>query len=340
LFINGAGRPPALHGRELEDAPTTLQEPQQRKHVSFSVYDPGGRHGKVNFEAMSLRPGNIRRIRKAILAYAPPSPYPVVSRALGITMTESAETLQARYYEQSALAYDSMHNASEDHEHNLALQYMDMISNAFGLQTFLDVGAGTGRGICFLRSRGKEVRGIEPVAAMIEQAELNGLPKGLLVQGSGYDLPFEDEAFDAVFACGVLHHVAQPERMVAEMIRVARRAVFLSDANRFGQGSHSARLLKLALYKCGLWRAARYLQTKGKMYTISEGDGLAYSYSVFDSYQQLAVKTKQIWLLPTAAERSTRSSWLHPLLTSTHVLLCGFKGTPGKAGPSLHLKED
>ena len=46
-------------------------------------------------------------------------------------MSESAETLLARYYEQSASAYDDMHNASDDHEHNLALQYalqyMDMI---------------------------------------------------------------------------------------------------------------------------------------------------------------------------------------------------------------------
>lgn len=248
-------------------------------------------------------------------------------------MSESAETLQARYYEQSALAYDGMHNASQDHEHNLALQYIEMISNSFGLQTFLDVGAGTGRGMCFLRDRGKEVRGIEPVAAMIEKAELNGVPKGLLLQGSGYELPFEDGAFDAVFECGVLHHVADPGRMVAEMIRVAKRAIFLSDSNRFGQGSHAARLLKTALYKTGLWRAARFVQTKGKMYTISEGDGLQYSYSVFDSCDQLAARTQQIWLLPTSRDPSNHRSWLHPLLTSTHVLLCAFKEIPGKQRP-------
>jgi ubiquinone/menaquinone biosynthesis C-methylase UbiE len=251
-------------------------------------------------------------------------------------MSESAETLLARYYEQSASAYDSMHNASDDHEHNLALQYIEMISNAFGLQTFLDVGAGTGRGVCFLRDRGKDVRGIEPIAAMIEKAELNGVPPGVLLQGSGYELPFENGAFDAVFECGVLHHVAEPGRMVAEMIRVAKKAIFLSDSNRFGQGSHAARLLKTALYKSGLWRAARFVQTKGKMYTISEGDGLQYSYSVFDSYDQLAAQTQQVWLLPTAGDGSNRRSWLHPLLTSTHVLLCAFKEIPGKLKPSTH----
>lgn len=132
---------------------------------------------------------------------------------------------------------------------------------------------------------------------MIEKAELNGVPLGVLLQGSGYELPFENAAFDAVFECGVLHHVADPARMVAEMIRVAKQAVFLSDSNRFGQGSHAARLVKAALYKSGLWRAARLIQTKGKMYTISEGDGLQYSYSVFDSYDQLAAQTHQVWLL-------------------------------------------
>jgi len=247
-----------------------------------------------------------------------------------ISMTESAETLQAKYYEQTASAYDSMHNAGEDHEHNLALQYIEMISNAFGLQTFLDVGAGTGRGISFFLDRGKEVRGIEPVPAMIEKAEAKGVPKGMLLQGSGYKLPFEDASFDAVFECGVLHHVDDPARMVGEMIRVAKRAIFLSDSNRFGQGSHAARLLKTALYKCGLWRAARYVQTRGKMYIVSKEDGIQYSYSVFDSYQQLAARTQQIWLLPTGGVQSSHSSWLHPLLNSTHVLLCAFKETPGK----------
>jgi ubiquinone/menaquinone biosynthesis C-methylase UbiE len=251
-------------------------------------------------------------------------------------MNESAEILQARYYEEKATAYDGMHNASDDHEHNLALQYIDMIGNAFGMRTFLDVGAGTGRGMCFLRDRGKDVRGIEPVTAMIEKAELNGVPRGSLLQGSGYELPFEDGAFDAVFECGVLHHVAEPSRMVAEMARVAKRAIFLSDSNRFGQGRHAARLLKTALYKTGLWRAARFVQTRGKMYTLSEGDGLAYSYSVFDSYDQLAALTRQIWLLPTAGEPSNRGSWIHPLLTSTHVLLCAFKEMPGKINPPTH----
>lgn len=240
-------------------------------------------------------------------------------------MQESAESLQAAYYARTASGYDEVHNSAEEHEHNVALHYMDMVSQSLGLTSFLDVGAGTGRGMAFLLDRGKQVRGVEPVAAMIEKAEACGIPKGLLIQGSGYELPFKDESFDAVFECGVLHHVAKPADVVGEMMRVARRAVFLSDSNRFGQGRHAARLLKLALYKCGLWPTARFLQTKGKMYTLSEGDGLAYSYSVFDSYDQLAAQSRRIWLFPTNQGTATVRSWIHPLLTSSHVLLCALK---------------
>ena len=57
-----------------------------------------------------------------------------------------------------------------------------------------------------------------------------------------------------------------------------------------------------------------------------------YCYSVFDSYDQLAARTHKIWLLPTGREQSSEISWLHPLLTSTHVLLVRSNETPGKTG--------
>jgi ubiquinone/menaquinone biosynthesis C-methylase UbiE len=240
---------------------------------------------------------------------------------------DPSERMLATYYEKTASAYNSMH--LEDQEHNRALDYMLMLANARGFDTFLDVGAGTGRGVRFLHERGKHVRGVEPVGALIKEGELNGLPQGLLVEGSGYELPFEDESFDVVFECGVLHHVREPNRVVKEMIRVAKCAIFISDSNRFGQGNPAARMLKLGLHKCHLWRAVRFLQTRGKMYTVSEGDGLTYSYSVYDSYDQLAVSTQEIWLLPTATDKSGQNSWAHPLLTSSHALLCAFKDLTG-----------
>lgn len=68
---------------------------------------------------------------------------------------------------------------------------------------------------------------------------------------------------------------------MSEMLRVAQKAIFISDANNFGQGRFLARTAKQALNALGLWKTVDFIKTKGKGYTISEGDGLAYSYSVF-----------------------------------------------------------
>jgi ubiquinone/menaquinone biosynthesis C-methylase UbiE len=231
------------------------------------------------------------------------------------------DQLQAEYYAQTASRYDEMHTADPWDEHYTALQIIHSISDLLGLETFLDVGAGTGRAVLFFRNRGKDIRGVEPIQALIEQATAKGLSEDTILCGDGRSLPFHDQSFDAVLECGVLHHVAEPHLVVREMMRVARKAVFLSDSNRFGQGRPSARVLKLALYKMGLWRAARYLRTRGKRYTISDGDGLAYSYSIYDSYDQLAEWADVIWCLPTKINPIPKS-WFHPLLTSQHGLLC------------------
>jgi ubiquinone/menaquinone biosynthesis C-methylase UbiE len=236
----------------------------------------------------------------------------------------SPESIQAQYYTATASGYDEMHTANARDEHFVALEWIEMLSSLYDLKTFLDVGAGTGRATTFLLNAGRQVRGVEPVPALVKIAEAAGVPKGLIVEGSGDALPFENGSFDAVLECGVLHHVKDPSRVVTEMLRVAKRAVFLSDSNRFGQGSFPLRLIKLFLCKSHLWNTARFIQTKGKMYTLSEGDGLAYSYSVFDSYDQLAQWADQIMLFSTGPDLSP-GGWFHPLLTAPHVLLCALK---------------
>lgn len=240
---------------------------------------------------------------------------------------KSPEYLQEQYYRRTASRYDELHTANATDEHFVALECIEMLSTRYGLDTFLDVGAGTGRATRFLLNAGRQVRGIEPVSALIEVAEAAGVPKGLIVEGSGSALPFESCSFDAVVECGVLHHVKDPSRTVEEMIRVAKKAIFLSDSNRFGQGSLKTRLIKLLLYRSRLWNAATFVQTKGRMYTLSEGDGLSYSYSVYDSYDQLAQWADQVFLLSCSPDVA-HTSWFHPLLTAPHVLLCAMRHRP------------
>jgi SAM-dependent methyltransferase len=232
------------------------------------------------------------------------------------------EEVNYKFFSEVASSFDEKHRCPHD-EHYVALKYISGLASAWRISSVLDVGCGTGQALRYLMERGLSVRGVEPVPAMIAQAlGRNGIPPNVLVCASGERLPFADDSFDAVCAFGVLHHLRQPSVLVREMMRVARKAVFLSDANRFGQASMAKRLAKLVLYRCGLWKAANFVKTKGKGHEISESDGLYYSYSVYDSYDLLAQWADEIVVVGTAG---TISSWFHPLLTSDRALLCAMK---------------
>jgi ubiquinone/menaquinone biosynthesis C-methylase UbiE len=238
---------------------------------------------------------------------------------------KTAEAIQREYYERTAHLYDANHVCAGD-EHYMALKHMNGFFNVLGMSSALDVGCGTGRGIkYFLRNRPEvRVHGVEPVAALIERAiRANSIPEGLITKGVGEELPFADRSFDAVFECGILHHVKEPSRIVGEMMRVSRKAIFLSDENRFAHGSTLARWAKLLLYKSGIFDGVYRLKTLGKGYRYSEGDGLAYSYSVFDAFEELSEWADRVILIPT--DKAKSKSMFHPLMTSFHVLLCAIR---------------
>jgi SAM-dependent methyltransferase len=98
-----------------------------------------------------------------------------------------------------------------------------------GELTGLDVGCGSGE-----------------IAAMVErlmpQVTIEGVD--VFVRGvthipiSEYDgetLPFDDNSFDFVTLIDVLHHTDAPDRVLAECVRVARRAVIVKDHYRNNQ---------------------------------------------------------------------------------------------------------
>jgi ubiquinone/menaquinone biosynthesis C-methylase UbiE len=238
---------------------------------------------------------------------------------------DKAVSIQRQYYADTAAKYDAMH-AHEADDNPRTLLWIYGLLRMIEARTVLDVGAGTGRYIRRLLDDLPElsVRGIEPVGAQIEEAvRKKGIPEGVITQGTGEALPFEDSSFDVVCCFGMLHHVPKPDTVVREALRVARQAVIIVDGNRFGQGSWPLRLLKLALYKTGLWGVVNQIKTGGKGYLVTPGDGLAYSYSVYDSFDRLSEWADQLAVIPTGDYETT--SWFHPLLTSSAVIVCAIK---------------
>jgi ubiquinone/menaquinone biosynthesis C-methylase UbiE len=238
---------------------------------------------------------------------------------------DPAVEIQRRYYTDTAPRYDSMH-AHEGATDASITKFVLALLRALDARSLLDVGTATGLGMRQMKTASPDlfVCGVEPVAALIEQAVRNANTfSAPIVRATGEALPFPDASFDAVCEFATLHHTANPRVVVQEMLRVARKAVFLCDSNRFGQGSRAARLIKLALYKSKLWGAYNYLRTGGKRYQITEGDGLAYSYSVYDSFELIARWADRVILIPSTGEKAT--SWLHPLLNNSGILVCAIR---------------
>jgi ubiquinone/menaquinone biosynthesis C-methylase UbiE len=228
---------------------------------------------------------------------------------------------QRRYYTETASRYDIMH-AHEAVDADDGMQMLFSFLRALEVRSLLDVGSATGRGLPRLAEGVPNalICGVEPVEALIRQGISSGVNRGLpLLQASGDALPFANKSFDAVCEFGILHHVPEPARVIEEMLRVARTVVVISDSNRFGQGPLPLRTIKLLLYKLKLWNVFDFLRTRGKGYQVSEGDGVFYSYSVYDNLHQIQQWAHNIDLLPIGETRAW--SWFHPLLTSRSVLL-------------------
>ncbi len=238
--------------------------------------------------------------------------------------SDSAVEIQRRYCTETAERYDQMH-AHEGAGDPSNLKNVTALFQSAGVQSVLEVGCATGRALRTLQNAlpNSFVCGLEPVGALLREAtKASDHERISLIRGVGESLPFADRTFDAVCEFSTLHHVPDPAPVVREMLRVGRKVVLIADSNRFGQGSMMARLIKFALYKTGLWRSYWLLRTRGKGYILDEGDGLAYSYSVYDSYDLVAQWADRIVLDP--ANRGNAPSWFHPLLNRDAILLFAF----------------
>lgn len=88
-------------------------------------------------------------------------------------------------------------------------------------ELFLEVGAGTGDAAVALRSRcGVEVVAVDSSLTMIAQARNRGLPRAAVADG--HRLPFAAGQFNGAWADRVLQHVAEPARVLDELLRVVR----------------------------------------------------------------------------------------------------------------------
>lgn len=98
-----------------------------------------------------------------------------------------------------------------------------LLSYLEGCGTILDVGTGDGRLASYLlrNSSAISVTGVDVMRRPDAQIPV--------LQYDGVDLPFADRSFDMVCLIDVLHHDEDPERLLREALRVAKRRVLVKD---------------------------------------------------------------------------------------------------------------
>lgn len=117
------------------------------------------------------------------------------------------------------------------HAQPTAQSYKQIIMEQLALQedaTILDVGCGTGQDTLDLAQavgpRGRVI-GVDNSETMLEAARARAAQMQLPVEyvlADATQLPFADASFDACLASRVFGHLREPERALAEMVRVAR----------------------------------------------------------------------------------------------------------------------
>ena len=238
---------------------------------------------------------------------------------------QTAEELQRSFYARTADSYDTAHSR-ETGEYDIGFRLIAGVAGAMGVRRMVDVGAGTGIGVLRLRELlpGVDIFGLEPVAELVAQGRKKGLGEDLLRIGDGRTLPLADGEVDFAVATGVLHHVRHPREVIREMMRVSRSGIFISDINRYAQGSLPSRFAKLALRALGLWPAFYFLRTRGKGYNQSRGDGIFFSYSVYDDLPYLAAWGNHTLVVPLDPDPKLSAGWparFGSIFTAGHLLV-------------------
>jgi 2-polyprenyl-3-methyl-5-hydroxy-6-metoxy-1,4-benzoquinol methylase len=101
----------------------------------------------------------------------------------------------------------------------------------------LDLGCATGMYCLALAKLGYSVKGADVNQRYVSIAKERGVD-AYLIEGS---LPFPDRSFDTVILFEVLEHLAEPDKLLADAKRLARKNVLITTPNSEGVESLQAR---------------------------------------------------------------------------------------------------
>lgn len=144
---------------------------------------------------------------------------------MAATPSSASDAHRALILDQFSRQAEGFAKAPELHDAD-ALKLLVDSAEPRGDEEALDVACGPGSVVAAFATRVRRAVGLDATEAMLEQARALAKERGLSnVEwrlGDVYGLPFADASFDIVSCRFTFHHLQEPGRALAEMVRVCR----------------------------------------------------------------------------------------------------------------------
>jgi ubiquinone/menaquinone biosynthesis C-methylase UbiE len=121
----------------------------------------------------------------------------------------------------------------------------DLVAPLAG-ERVLDVGCGTGENLQFFRDKWCSVTGIDSSTEMLKIAREKNGDHAELILAQAEDIPFSDNEFDIVTIINVLETANDPQKVIAEAIRVCGGRVFIGFLNSYSFAGTKQRLKEMS----------------------------------------------------------------------------------------------
>jgi ubiquinone/menaquinone biosynthesis C-methylase UbiE len=135
------------------------------------------------------------------------------------------------YYSSTAQGYDELHGEEQREKLKVILENTTISP----LDRVLDVGCGSAVATKTLRCK---MIGIDPSWGLLSRAPFP------TVCGNGEHLPFKDRFFDKVISLSAIHHFTEPEKGIAEMLRVCKKDVIVTVLKKSAKAQKLDEMLK------------------------------------------------------------------------------------------------
>ncbi len=109
-------------------------------------------------------------------------------------------------------------------------------------ERILDIGCGTGDNLQLFRDKWCSVTGIDSSAEMLKIARAKHGDHAELILAQAENIPFSDNEFDIVVIINVLETANDPQKVIAEAIRVCSGRVFIGFLNKYSFAGTKQRL--------------------------------------------------------------------------------------------------